>query len=427
VEDLFAARSQMAVSLAFHIVFACAGMAMPWLMVAAEGAWLRRGDPADRELARRWGKATAILFAVGAVSGTVLSFELGLLWPGFMEQAAPLVGLPFTLEGFAFFLEAIFLGLYLYGAERLAPRVHWLTGVGVGVCGVLSALFVVEANAWMNRPVSVAVVDGRIASVDPWAVVLSPTALAQGVHMVLAAFVAVGFAVAGVSAWGLLRDPAHPLHRRAVRLALIVGTAAAALQPPSGHVIGQVVAEHQPVKLAAAEADWETERGAPFRIGGWPDEASETTRWAIEIPKLGSFLAFGDPDAEVLGLKDVPREDRPPVAVTHVAFQVMIGCGLALLGLGAVGLAYAWRGREWPRAYLRALVAAAPLGVVAVEAGWTVSEVGRQPWVVYGLLRTADAVTPMPHLVLPFLAFTALYGLLAAVSATLLLRQVAHA
>jgi cytochrome d ubiquinol oxidase subunit I len=426
VTDLLAARSQMAMSLAFHIVFAVAGIAMPVLMCLAEGRWLRTKDPVDLELAQRWMRGTAILFAVGAVSGTVLSFELGLLWPRFMELAGPIIGMPFSLEGFAFFLEAIFLGIYLYGWRRVPPVAHWLAGWMVALCGALSGVFVVTANAWMNTPAGFRWQDGRAWDVDPIAAMLNPAAFTQCLHMAVAAYVAIGFAVAGIHAHALRKDRANVFHRRALALALALGGVTALAMPVTGDWSAKVVAKTQPAKLAAMEGQWKTEARAPLRIGGWPDEAAETTRGAIEIPGALSWLAFGDADATVQGLSDIPKEDRPPVGIVHAAFQIMVGCGMALALLAVVSGVLALRKRGLPDSewFLRVVTWASPLGLVALEAGWTVTEVGRQPWVITGFLRTKDAVTPMPGLVVPFLLFTLLYLFLAAVVLVLLRRQV---
>ena len=431
--DLLAARTQMAMSLGFHIIFAEIGIAMPLLMVLAEWRWRRTGERAYLDLARRWAKGTAVLFAVGAVSGTVLSFELGLLWPGFMRYAGPLIGMPFSLEGFAFFLEAIFLGIYLYGWERVGARAHLAAGVVVAASGAASAVFVVLVNAWMNTPTGFTLdAAGNFATIDPVAAMRSPAAFQQALHMLLAAYAATGLAVAGVHAWMLLRGAARDFHLRALTLALMVGAPAAVLQPISGDVSARVVALTQPVKLAALEGQWDTERGAPLRIGGWPDAAREETRWALEIPYGLSLLAFHDPDAEVRGLRSVPPADRPPVAIVHLAFQVMVGLGSAMALVSLWAAWTLWRRRALPeqRALLRALTVAAPFGFIATEAGWIVTEVGRQPWVVQGLMRTSSAVTPMPGLVVPLVVFTLLYlGLGAIVVALMasLVRETARA
>jgi cytochrome d ubiquinol oxidase subunit I len=416
----------MAISLGFHIVFAEIGVAMPILMVLAEWRWRRSGDAISLALAHRWAKGTAILFAVGAVSGTVLSFELGLLWPGFMRLAGPMIGLPFSLEGFAFFAEAIFLGVYLYGWDRVGPRAHLAAGVLVALAGTASAVFVVMVNAWMNTPVGYELVDGRLSSIDPIRGMMSPAALQQALHMVLAAFAATGIAVAGLHAWMLLRGRSPAFHGRALTIALLLGAPAAVLQPLSGDLSARVVAATQPVKLASLESLWETQRGAPLQIGGLPDQARETTRWAIRIPYGLSLLAFHDPHAEVRGLTSFPRSDWPPVAVVHVAFQVMVGLGTAMAVVALWAGWAAWRRRDLPneRRLLRALAIVAPFGFLATEAGWIVTEVGRQPWVVQGVLRTADAVTPMPGLVVPMTLFTLLYLVLGAIVVRLITSMV---
>jgi cytochrome d ubiquinol oxidase subunit I len=426
VTDLLAARLDMALSLGFHILFAAAGIAMPLFMAVSEWRWLRTGDPVDLELTKRWAKGTAILFAVGAVSGTVLSFELGLLWPRFMQWAGPVIGMPFSLEGFAFFLEAIFIGIYLYGWNRVPPLVHWWSGVVVAVSGCLSGIFVVCANAWMNTPTGFRIENGQVVDVDPIAAMLNPAAFQQTLHMTIAAYLAIAFAAMGIHAYAILRGSTARLHYRAIEILLPIAAVTALLQPISGDISAKQVAKWQPAKLAAMEGHWETQKGAPLLIGGIPDEKTETTRWAIRIPKLLSILAFGDPDAEVLGLRDIPPDQRPPVAIPHFAFQIMVGCGLAMLGTVLLGAFLAWRRRTPPLTtrYLKLLVLVSPLGLIAIEAGWIVTEVGRQPWIVYGIMRTADAVTPMPGVVIPLAVIAAIYLLLGVVVIQLLRRQV---
>ncbi|HXG68928.1 MAG TPA: cytochrome ubiquinol oxidase subunit I, partial [Blastocatellia bacterium] len=333
MDDLLAARSQMAMSLAFHIIFAAAGIAMPLMMAVAEWRWLRTRDEAYLTLAKRWAKGTAILFAVGAVSGTVLSFELGLLWPEFMRWAGPIIGMPFSLEGFAFFTEAIFLGIYLYGWNRVPPRAHLAAGVIVALSGAASGIFVVIANAWMNAPTGFRLVDGQPVDVDPIAAMMNPAAFAQTLHMTLAAYAATGFAVAGIHAYLLLRDRHNLFHRHALAIALVVGGVTAVLQPLSGDILAKVVARNQPAKLAAFEGQFQTEQGAPLRIGGIPDEETGTTRYAIEIPYGLSMLAYNDPNATVKGLDAFPRDEWPPVAIVHISFQIMVAAGVAMMGV----------------------------------------------------------------------------------------------
>ena len=424
--DLIAARSQMAMSLGFHIIFAAIGIAMPLMMTIAEWRWLRTGDDICLALAKQWAKGTAILFAVGAVSGTVLSFELGLLWPAFMDWAGALIGPLFAIEGFAFFTEAIFLGLYLYGWKRLHPRIHLGTGIIVAVSGVASAIAVVIANAWMNTPTGFELVEGRPVHIDPLAVMRNPHAVGETIHMVLAAFAATGFAVAGIHAFLLLRDRASVLHRRALHIALVVGGVTAILQPVSGDLLSKAVAQHQPAKFAAFEALFQTEAGAPFRLGGLPDAARQEVRYAIEIPYGLSLLLYLDPHARVAGLDTVPRENWPPVAVVHLAFQIMVVSGFIMMGLAVWAGWRWWRGHDLQRetALLRALAIASPLGFVAIESGWVVTEVGRQPWIIYGVMRTSEAVTPMPGLWVPMITFTLLYGVLGLVVVWLLKRHI---
>jgi cytochrome d ubiquinol oxidase subunit I len=424
--DLLAARSQMAVSLAFHIIFAVVGIGMPVLMVISERRWHKTGDPIHLDLAKRWSKGTAILFAVGAVSGTVLSFELGLLWPEFMRLAGPIIGMPFSLEGFAFFTEAIFLGIYLYGWDRISPRAHIWAGIAVAVSGGASGIFVVTANSWMNTPAGFDLIAGRAVNVDPIAAMLNPAAFQQTLHMTLAAYTATGFAVAGIHAFLLLFDSQNAFHRRAFTAALLLGAPAAVLQPISGDISGRAVAVQQPVKLAALESHFETMAEAPLTIRGWPDVDRREVRYAIKIPYGLSLLAFHDPHAVVKGLNDFPREDWPNVPIVHFAFQIMVALGsyLALVSLWAGWLAFRRKDLTANRTLLRAIALGAPMGFIAIEAGWTVTEVGRQPWIIQGVLRTADAVTPMPGLVVPFLLFTLLYCFLGVIVVWLLYRQI---
>ena len=434
--DLLAARFQMGISLAFHIVFALVGIGMPLLMVVAERRWLATGDEIYHELAQRWAKGTAILFAVGAVSGTVLSFELGLLWPGFMRFAGAIIGMPFSLEGFAFFTEAIFLGIYLYGWERISPRAHLAAGVLVAVSGAASGIFVVIANAWMNTPTGFDLVDGVVVHVNPLAAMANPAAPAQAIHMTLAAHAATGLAVAGIHAFLLLKDPANAFHRRALAIALLVGGPAAVLQPLSGDLAARAVARHQPAKLAAMEALFQTERGAPLVLGGWPDVAAQTTRYAIRIPYGLSLLAFHDPHAAVKGLDSVPRDQWPNVPAVHWSFQLMVALGTYMAGVALwagwvalkAGRRDAGSGKRAAlaedRPVMWAIALATPMGFVATEAGWMATELGRQPWVIYGVMRTRDAVTPMPGLVVPLVVFTLLYCFLGAIVAWLLYRQI---
>ncbi len=423
---LSAARWQMELSLAFHIVFAALGIGMPLLMLIAEGLHLRTGAPHYRDLARTWGKATALLFVVGAVSGTALSFELGLLWPRFMAFAGPVIGPAFALEGYAFLLEAIFLGLYLYGWDRLTPKQHWLTGVPVAVCGMLSGVLVVGANAWMQSPRGFGEVFGRVVEVDTFATFLNPSWLPLAVHSTLSCYIAVGFAVAGVYAVGILRGRDDAYHRSGLLLGMALGAASAVLQPLSGDRVAKLIHRTQPEKLAAMEAHFHTQAGAPILIGGIPNAQTGEVRFGLHVPKGLSFLATGDLDGVVRGLNDFPADERPNVMLCHVSFQIMVAAGFALMALGAgFFLVRRLRRGETPSWLLRATALGSPLGFVALEAGWIVTEAGRQPWIIYRVMRTADAVTPRTDVGASLAIYAALYVFLA-VSLVGLLRALAR-
>ena len=425
MNDLFFARSQMGMSLAFHIIFAVIGMAMPLLMVVSEGCYLWTRNPIYMELSKRWAAGTTILFAVGAVSGTVLSFELGLLWPKFMEYAGAIIGMPFSLEGFAFFTEAIFLGIYLYGWNRVPPVLHWLAGIVVAVSGVLSAIFVVLANAWMNAPAGFDVVNGQPVNINPITAMFNPASLHETIHMVLAAYVATAFLVAGIHAFFLLRDPQSVFHRASCSIALIVACVSIPLQMLSGDFAAREVARLEPAKLAAMEAHYQTGTGVPLVVGGIPDDATGKVNFALQIPYGLSMLVGYNPATKVVGLDDFPRDQWPNISLVHLSFDIMVGTGSALFAVAAWVAWVWWRTRRLPdnKWLLRALVGCAPLGFIAVETGWFVTELGRQPWIIYGVMRTRDAVTPMPGLFVPFTTFTVVYLLLGVIVIFLLRRQ----
>ncbi|HEV8284428.1 MAG TPA: cytochrome ubiquinol oxidase subunit I [Chitinophagaceae bacterium] len=426
MDDLIAARLQMAVSLGFHIVFACIGMTMPVLMAFSEWRWLKTGKQVYLDITKAWSKGVAIFFAVGAVSGTVLSFELGLLWPEFMKHAGAIIGMPFSWEGTAFFIEAIALGVFLYGWNRLNKWVHWLSGVLVSISGILSGIFVVSANAWMNSPAGFDWINGKAANIDPVKAMFNDAWLSQAIHMVLAAFVSTAFAVAGVHAFLLLKNRNRLFHQQAVRAALIFGSVAALLQPISGDFSAKDVAKRQPAKLAALEALYKTSKPADLVIGGLPNDSEQRVNYAIHIPKGLSFLAKGDLNAEVQGLDKIPKEDWPPVMITHISFQlmVMIGFFLAFVSLLYMVFTIKWRHVLMKKWWLTVIAFTTPLGFIAVEAGWTVTETGRQPWIIYGIMRTKDAVSSMPGLRYSFFVVTIVYLLLSLIIIWLMRRQI---
>lgn len=424
--DLLAARLQMAISLGFHIIFASIGIAMPFFMALSHWRYLKTKDPLHLALTKAWSKGVAIFFAVGAVSGTALSFELGLLWPEFMKHAGPIIGMPFSWEGAAFFIEAIALGLFLYGWEKLPPLLHWVTGLVVGISGVLSAMFVICANGWMNSPQGFDWVQGTATNIRPYEAMFNRAALGQGIHMVIAAFVATGFAVAGLHALLFLRGQQREFHREAIKIALLFGSIAAILQPISGDLLAKEVVIRQPAKFAAMESLFVTQTQAPLLLGGIPRVEEKRVDYGIHIPYLLSFLAKADFNAEVKGLDAFPKEEWPPVLIVHVAFQIMVALGTALAGLSVLSLCglFRWKKIFEHPLFLKALVLATPLGFIAIEAGWTVTEVGRQPWIIYGIMKTKDAVSPMPGLVYTLILYIALYLFLTFLLVWLMKRQI---
>ncbi|MEA2148921.1 MAG: cytochrome bd ubiquinol oxidase subunit [Solirubrobacteraceae bacterium] len=421
-EHLLQARQMQTLSFVFHIPLVCFGIAFPALMLFVEGLWLRTGDPVYQALARRWSKVVVVLFSVGVVSGTILSFEMGLLWPGFMATFGAVFGLAFGIEGFAFFLEAIFLAIYVYGWERFSPRTHLLLGVPIVVAGFLGSFMVIAVNGWMNHPQGFDVVAGQIAHVQPWHALLNAHLWHELVHMYLAGYVVVGFVVAAIYARPWLRGRRD----RYIRTALVVPLTVAALAAPAqilvGDWAGRTVARDQPTKLAALEGLFATTRGAPLHIGGIYERGRVTG--GIEIPKGLSLLAFHRRDALVRGLDSVPPRDRPPVNVVRLAYQTMIAAGTAMALLGLGYLALWWRRRRLPRSrwFYRAVIAAGPLSVVALVAGWTTTEVGRQPWIVFERMRTADAVTSAKGLPVAYVLLVLVYAALAAAVVWLLRR-----
>lgn len=422
---LLPAREQMAFTLGWHIVLACFGVAFPTMIFVVHRRGIVREDPVALTLAKRWGKVSAVLFAIGAVSGTVLSFEMGLLWPGLMGRFGDVLGLPFAFEGLSFFVEAIFLGIYLYGWGRIPPRQHLLMLVPMALAGVFGTYTVVSVNAWMNMPTGFDIVDGQVVNVDPWAVLFNRGALLQFAHMWVAAFMVVGFVVAAVYATGMLRGRRDAHHRLGFTVPFAFATVAALLQPVIGHVLGIRLGETQPSKLAAFELATTTEQPAPLRMGGILIDGEP--RFFFEIPKWGSFIARGSFDKPVRGLDTFPAADQPPVNITHLAFQSMVGIGTLLAVAVVVFWIARWRGRDplGNRWVLRAAVLAGPLAVVALESGWVATEVGRQPWVVFGYMRTVEAAGSNSGLWLLLAATLVLYAAMTA-GAVVVLRSMAR-
>ena len=391
--QLLPARMQMAFTLGFHIILVPMGVAFTFITLLAHYRGLRHGDEDALRLAQRWSKVAAVLFAVGAVSGTVLTFEMGLLWPRLMGRFGDAFGIPFAIEGLFFFLEAIFLAIYIYGWKRLPPWPHFLTGIPVVLSGIGGTLAVVAANAWMNQPAGFTLRNGKVVDVDPFGVIFNDAFWHESIHMLLAAYLVAGFLVAGVYAFAMLRGRRDRHHRLGFLLSFSVAAVVMPFQIVVGDLAARQVFHQQPIKFAAQELVFETQRNAPEVIGGVLIDGE--VRYGIKIPGLASWLADYSTDTKIVGLESVPARDRPPANIVHLAFDTMVGIATLLLALSVwFGFVW-WRRRDLPRTpwFLRAAAAAGVLSVVAMEAGWVVTEVGRQPWVVQGLLRTQDAVT----------------------------------
>jgi cytochrome d ubiquinol oxidase subunit I len=421
---LFEARQMQALSLAVHIPLVCFGIAFPVIVLFAEWRYLRTGDELYRTLARRWSRIMLALFAVGVVTGTILSFELGLLWPVWVQDFGNVFGLGFTLEGFSFFLEAIFIGIYAYGWDRLSPLAHFLSGIPVAVAGVAGSLFVISVNGWMNHPTGFTLVDGKATDVHPWsALFANPMFWSEYIHMYFAAYIVCGFLLAGAYAWAFLRGRRGRYERTALGITLSAASVAAPLQVIVGDWAARDVATYQPVKLAAMEGLATTTRGAAEHLLGWYN--GHAVVWGVEIPRLLSLLAFHNPNAVVKGLDIVPLADQPPVNVVRVCFQTMVGIGTLLALLGLVYLYLRFRRRGLPRAVLWAVVAAGPLSVIALITGWITTEVGRQPWIVYDVMRVSQAVTGASDIPIGYGTLSVVY-LALAVIVFLILRRLAR-
>ncbi|HTK10431.1 MAG TPA: cytochrome ubiquinol oxidase subunit I [Ktedonobacteraceae bacterium] len=423
--NLLAARAQMGTSLAFHIIFAALGVGLPLLICIAEGLALWKRDGTWMALAHQWTRAFAILFAIGAVSGAIIEFELSLLWPTFTRDAGAIIGLPFALEGFAFFIEGIFLGIYIYGAKRLSPLVHWLCSLPIVLSGLTSAWFVVSANSWMNSPAGFQIVHGKVVGIDPFQAILNPSTPYETTHMILACYVTAGFGAAAVYAMGLLRGKRDSYHRKGLVLALALGLAAIPFQIISGDFNARFLESAQPTKYAAMEGVWQSGSGKPLYLGGIVDQQTGQISYAIEIPYGESLIAHFDIHSFTRGLDSFPAADRPDnVTFVHLSFDGMVLSGFFTLFVGLVFWFLYWR-RKWvvPQAkwLLYAIVIAGPAAFLALELGWMVTEAGRQPWVIYGLLRTSQAVTPAQWMNVSFLVFSCIYILLGITLVLLLL------
>ncbi len=425
--ELLPARSQMAFTLGFHIILACLGVAFPALMLIANYIGLKRDDAVALGLARRWSKVAAVLFAVGAVTGTVLSFEFGLLWPAFTGRFGDVFGILFAIEGIFFFLEAIFIAIYIFGWERLSGWAHFWTGVPIVICGLGGAYSVVAVNAWMNQPQGYTLdAAGNVTDIDPLEVMWTPATGYEVPHMILAAYLVAAFLVASVYAVGMLRGRRDRHHRLGLLIPLTVGCILAPIQFMVGDTAARAIAEDQPIKFAAMECVDHTHSNVTEYIGGICTD--DGVKWGIGIPGLDSFLVGWSTDTEVIGLDSVPPDERPPAnTLLHNAFDAMVGIGTGMILLGIwFGIVW-WRRRDIPKTpwFLRIVAVSGIAAIIAMEAGWIVTEVGRQPWIVQGVMRTEDAVTGASGVWLTFSIVLVLYAVLGTAT-VLILRRMAR-
>ena len=397
MDALLLSRIQFAFTIGYHIIFPTLSMGLAVFLVFMEAMELKTGRPQWRDAGIFWTRIFALSFGMGVVSGVVLSYEIGTNWGRFAEIAGPVVGPLMSYEVMsAFFLEAGFLGIVLFGRNRVGPRLHFFSTCMVALGTLLSAFWILAANSWMQTPAGYRFERGMIEVVSWSEAIFNPSFPLRLAHMLTASFVATSFVVAAVGAWYLLKQQHVALGRSVLRLGLAAAAVLTPLQAVIGDQHGLNTYRHQPMKIAAIEGHWETSRGVPLILFAWPDQEAETNHFELSVPKLGSIILTHEWDGEIPGLKEVPPEDRPPVAIVFWSFRIMVGCGLVMILLAWLGVALWWRGRlEQSRAYLRLLCLGAPLGFIAVLAGWVTTEVGRQPWVVYGVLRTADGVSPV--------------------------------
>ncbi len=411
--ELEAARSQMAFTLGFHIILAAVGVAFPAIMLIANYRGLRHDDAAALLLAQRWSKAVAVTFAVGAVTGTVLSFEFGLLWPEFTARFGEVFGVLFAIEGIFFFLEAIFIAIYIFGWKRLSGWAHFWSGVPIAICGIGGAFSVVAVNSWMNQPQGFTLAGGKVTDVEPLKVIFTPAASYEIPHMILAAYMLTGFLVASIYAVGMLRGRRDRYHRLGLLIPLTVAAIATPIQLGVGDTAARAIAKDQPVKFAAMECVQKTSTNVTEYLGGVCTK--DGVKWGIGIPGLDSFLVGFSTDTKITGLESVPPEDRPPAnTMLHLAFDTMVGIGSALMGLALWLAFFWWRKRDIPKTpwFLRAVAVSGVAAIAALESGWIVTEVGRQPWIVYEFMRTRDAFTGAGGIWVTFTVVLVLYTLL---------------
>ena len=416
LDPVLLARIQFAFTISFHIIFPTFTIGLASWLAVLEWRWLKTDNPIYAEIYRMWVKIFAVTFGMGVVSGVVMSFQFGTNWSLFADKAGNVLG---PLLGYevltAFFLEASFLGVMLFGWGRVGPRMHFAATCIVAVGTLISAFWILSANSWMQTPDGFRLADNGLLYPTSWLqVVFNPSFPYRFVHMITAAYLTPAFVVAGTGAFYLAHGRHVPHARIMFGMAMIMAIFVAPLQLLFGDMHGLNTLEHQPAKVAAIEGLWETQRGAPLNLFGWPDQEAETTRYAVEIPKLSSLILTHDLNGEVKGLKTWPKSDRPPSALVFWAFRLMVGLGCLMILTGIMALVLHFKKRlfdtRWFQYWCTALL---PAGFLAVLAGWFVTEVGRQPYIIYGVMRTSDAVSPVmgAPIAISLAAFILTYGL----------------
>ncbi len=394
MDSVFFSRMLTELTLAFHIIFATIGVGVPVMIALAQWIGVKNNDPHYLLLARRWSRGFVITVAVGVVTGTAIGLQLSLLWPKFMELAGQVIGLPLFLETFAFFIEAIFLGIYMYTWDRVKnPKLHLLLLVPVAIGGSMSAVFITTVNAFMNTPSGFDLVDGQLVNINPWEAMFNPATATKVAHVLTTSYMTSAFILAAIAAYHLLKGKRHVYYKKALRVTMIAALVFSVATAVAGDFAGKFLAKYQPEKLAAAEWHFETEKNAPLVLFGTLNEENQVES-AIKIPSALSILAYGTPDGEVIGLNEFPKEEQPPLYI-HYLFDLMVVIGIALT---IVAFLYVLFERKKPqlvrsKLFLSILIGSAPLAMLAIEIGWFFTEVGRQPWIIRGLMKVSEAAT----------------------------------
>ncbi|WP_203364049.1 cytochrome ubiquinol oxidase subunit I [Bacillus sp. REN10] len=426
MDDLLIARSLFGTTMAFHIVFATIGVGLPLMILTAELLYQKTKDLDYVVMAKRWTKTFAVLLGVGIPTGTIAGVQLSLLWPGFMEVIGRVMPLPFQIEIYAFFVEALFMSIYVYAAERIAPWMRIISLIFVALGALASAVLITNVHAFQGTPAGFRYENGQFVDLDPWAAFFNPSFFVTAGHVALSAYIVGAFVVASVAAYKMMKNKreskVYLFHQKALMISLVVGGIFSFLTAINGHESAQYLHEYQPEKLAAAEGLFETQSHAPLAVGGWTDRDTQSVKGAIEIPWLLSFLAGNSFDTTVVGLNDFPEEYWPPLFI-HTLFNIMVGIGSLLIVVALIGLVWKKLSKKehFPKALLWVFVFSGPLAIIAIECGWIFACSGRQPWVIYRVLRTADSVTSVPNLMILFILFFIVYIILSTAVVAVLL------